>query len=94
VRITAWSVGPIGKQERNGNMTDLKVMPEVITKHLYGLPRSQAGWVLLTPILMDDISKLEDIVNDIFDTIDQGGRHVSFWTLMFKPEDFVAFRIE
>lgn len=75
-------------------MTDLKVVPEIITKHLYGLTRDQDGWVLLTPILMDDISELEDIVKDIFDKIDQGGRHVSFWTLMFKPEDFVAFRIE
>jgi hypothetical protein len=43
---------------------------------------------------MDDINKLEDIVNDVYDMIDQGGRHVSLWTLMFKPEDFSAFRIE
>lgn len=75
-------------------MTELKVVPELITKSLIGLSRSKGEWVFLSPILMDDINKLEEIVNDIFDTIDQGGRHVSFWTLMFKPEDFSAFRVE
>jgi hypothetical protein len=75
-------------------MTELKVVPQVIVKNLYGLSRSKGDWVLLTPVMMDDISKLEEIVNDIFDMIDQGGRHVSLWTLMFKPEDFSAFRIE
>jgi len=95
VRVTVWSVGYTGKSERIGNMTtELKVMPQIITKNLFGLSRSKGDWVLLTPILMDDISKLEAIVNDIFDTIDQGGRHVSFWTLMFKPDEFSAFRIE
>jgi len=75
-------------------MTELTVGPQVITKNLYGLHANKGEWVMLSPILMDDINKLEDIVNDVYDMIDQGGRHVSFWTLMFKPEDFSAFRIE
>jgi hypothetical protein len=73
---------------------ELTVGPQIITKNLYGLTRSKGEWVMLSPILMDDVNKLQEIVNDIYDMIDQGGRHVSLWTLMFKPEDFSAFRIE
>jgi hypothetical protein len=70
-------------------MKELTVGPQVITKNLYGLHANKGEWVMLSPILMDDINKLEDIVNDVYDMI-----HVSLWTLMFKPEDFSAFRIE
>lgn len=73
---------------------ELTVISQVITKNLYGLHANKGEWVMLSPILMDDINKLEDIVSDIYDMIDQGGRHVSLWTLMFKPEAFSAFRIE
>ena len=75
-------------------VAELKDVSEIITKNLYGLHANKGEWVMLSPILMDDINKLEDIVNDVYDMIDQGGRHVSLWTLMFKPEDFSAFRIE
>ena len=75
-------------------MTELIVMPEVIKKNLYGLHANKGEWIMLTPIVFDSMDKFEGLVDEIYNEIAQGGRHVSFWTLMFKPDDFSAFRIE
>lgn len=75
-------------------MADLAVVNEVVTKHLYGFGREAAAWVMLTQINLGDMTQFENIVNEILDQIDQGGRHVSLGNMMFKPEDFIAFRIE
>lgn len=74
--------------------TELKVVPEVNTKNLYGLHANRGEWILLTPIVFGSMGKFEDLVDEIHNEIAQGGRHVSFWTLMFRPDDFSAFRIE
>lgn len=75
-------------------MADVKVVSKVITKVLYGFSRNSDSWILLTEINVEDMTKFDDVVDEIFNEIDQGGRNVSLGNLMFKPEDFIAFRIE
>lgn len=75
-------------------MADLAVVNEVVTKHLYGFSRNADSWLMLTQINLGDMAQFEAVVNEIYDQIDQGGRHVSLGNMMFKPEDFIAFRIE
>lgn len=75
-------------------MAEVSVVADVITKHLYGFSRNSDNWLMLTSINLADMAQFEDIVNEIYDQIDQGGRHVSLGNMMFKPEDFIAFRIE
>lgn len=74
-------------------MADLAVVNEVVTKYLFGFSRNADCWLELTQINLGDMAQFEDIVNEIYDQIDQGGRHVSLGNMMFKPEDFIAFRI-
>jgi hypothetical protein len=73
---------------------ELKVVSEVITKNLYGLHANRGEWVLLTSIVFDSMDNFKVLVDEIYNEIAQGGRHVSFWTLIFKPEDFSAFKVE